>query len=152
MFFTHVGSVTDGGGRKKRELGCSEPHPTTCWREGFFRILPGHVSCTQHSTTLSPVRALRSQISEPGSEKCKRARMRSREMLTSSRIVVTEVSFRGPWYMLWNVRSKTAKFWHLCTDDFPAFPSALDRTYHFKSISVRNTHRTCTCRRSGSGR
>ena len=31
--------------------------------------------------------------------------------------------------MLWNVRSKTAKFWHLCTDDFPVFPSALDRTY-----------------------
>ena len=31
---------------------------------------------------------------------------------------------RGPWYMLSNVRSKTAKFWHLCTDDFSAVPSA----------------------------
>ena len=31
MLFTHVGSVIDGGERKKRDLGRIEPHPATCW-------------------------------------------------------------------------------------------------------------------------
>ena len=44
--------------------------------------------------------------------------------------------------MLSNVRSKTAKYWHLCAHYFPAFMSAFISDYSFRPNSVRTKDRT----------
>ena len=43
-----------------------------------------------------------------------------RKLFVDGKIFAVDRTLLGPWYMLSNVRSKTAKFWHLCTDDFSA--------------------------------
>ena len=87
------------------------------------------------------------EVERKGSRKAGKGWTRKEKLEASQKLKPSNILI-GPCYMLFNVRSKTSKFWHLCTHDFPAFPSALDRTYHFRPISVRNTDRTCISSRS----
>jgi hypothetical protein len=53
--------------------------------------------------------------------------LESSEIPVNARDELTIVNLNssgGPWYMLSDVRSKTANFWHLRTHEFSAFPSA----------------------------
>ena len=66
MFFSHVGSVADGGEGKKRELGRGTFHD----HEASFAFCRGIQTLTPHSSTFCHLSCGRS---EPGSERRKRS-------------------------------------------------------------------------------